>query len=684
MSAPSDGTRSLVIVGGGPRAVGVLERLAANAAEDALGPAALVVHVVDPYPVGPGRIWRYEQSPLLKLNSLAADVTMFTDASATIEGPVRPGPSLIEWAEAVRAGRIALAEGDEAVRRELDGLRADSFPTRRLQSLYLRWFHREALAALRPDVEVREHAARVVEVLGRDNGAQRVVLDSGDVIEANLVLFSLGHSGALPTVDETRLAGFAERHGLAYLPPSFTADADLGSLRAGHDVIVRGLGLVAVDLLVLLTEGRGGRFERDDAGGLRYHPSGREPRILIGSRRGVPYHSKIGSTLQGAAPEPRWFSASVVEELRSRHRPLDFSEDVWPLIAQEMLWGYYRELFTGHPDRVSTDWTHFSEVFSRLDPRASVLAGSRGPRPEAGQGYALPALGADAERVLGDARTLTALVADTVPDSLDRLLLPDLDRPFADVRFADGSALQEAVRAYIRDDLALRSRQEHSATMALFLALLRSHFLVADLTASARWTPRSRIEDLHGWWLGWFSFLASGPPAHRLEELLALSDAGVVDFLGPGIRVETSEEEGRFVASGGATDQVVLADALVDARLPRTSVARSDDALMRALVASGSAVEDLVDVGDTLLSTGRLRVHQDDTLLRSTAGGRVGRRYAIGPYTDSPFVGAFSRPGTNAVSFRENDKVARALLRRLRALDDEELVRAGTLIRGAR
>lgn len=79
---------------------------------------------------------------------------------------------------------------------------------------------------------------------------------------------------------------------------------------------------------------------------------------------------------------------------------------------------------------------------------------------------------------------------------------------------------------------------------------------------------RSRIEDLHGWWLGWFSFLASGPPAHRLEELLALSDAGVVDFLGPGIRVETSEEEGRFVASGGATDQVVLADALVDARLP--------------------------------------------------------------------------------------------------------------------
>ncbi len=55
------------------------------------------------------------------------------------------------------------------------------------------------------------------------------------------------------------------------------------------------MGLAFVDLLVLLMEGRGGRFEDTPDGGLAYLPSGAEPRIWAGSRRGVPYHSKISS-----------------------------------------------------------------------------------------------------------------------------------------------------------------------------------------------------------------------------------------------------------------------------------------------------------------------------------------------------------------------------------------------------
>ncbi|KQQ01571.1 MULTISPECIES: FAD/NAD(P)-binding protein [unclassified Rathayibacter] len=666
MSAPRDARRSLVIVGGGPRAAGVLERIAANATD--LEPGPLVVHIVDPHPAGPGRIWRWEQSPLLTLNSLAADVTMFTDSSATIDGPVLPGPSLLEWAEQVRSGRTTLDGGDERVQREIETLRPGSFPTRRLASLYLRWFHERAVAeARRHGIVVREHRGRVVEVGGGAEATQTVLLDSAVAIPADLVLFSLGHSGAVPSDDERLLLDAAQRHRLDYLPPSFTADADLSTLAPGREVIVRGLGLVAVDLVVLLTEGRGGRFGRDEEGRLHYRPSGREPRLIMGSRRGVPHHSKIGSTLQGAAPDLRWFTPAVAERLRSIGRPLDFADDVWPLIAQEMLWGYYRELFTGHPERVRGSWADFAAVFERLDPRASVLAGSLGPDPDAPQGYAVPVLGADIERVLADARTLTALVDDLVPGRIDRLLLPDLDRPLAGARFADGAALQEAVRAHLRDDLALRTRQEHSATLGLFLALLRSHFLFVDLTAAAEWTPRSRLEDLHGWWLGWFSSIASGPPAHRLEELLALSEAGVVEFLGPGMSVAVVE--GRFVATSTASDRIVVTSALIDARLPHAGVSTSDNAVLRALVAEGGALEEIVDLGDARASTGRLLVHQDDTLLRSATGDRSGRRYAIGPYTDSPFVGAFARPDTNAVSFRENDKVARALLGRLRDLE---------------
>ncbi|MEU7722168.1 FAD/NAD(P)-binding protein [Streptomyces tibetensis] len=56
------------------------------------------IHPVDPHPPGPGRVWRHEQSALLRMNLMAEDVTMFTDESSTSEGPVRPGPSPAEWA----------------------------------------------------------------------------------------------------------------------------------------------------------------------------------------------------------------------------------------------------------------------------------------------------------------------------------------------------------------------------------------------------------------------------------------------------------------------------------------------------------------------------------------------------------------------------------------------------------
>jgi FAD-NAD(P)-binding len=83
---------AVVIVGAGPRGTGLLERLIANAPE-LLPDGALTVHVVDPYPAGAGHLWRREQSPLLWANSMAQDVTMFTDASCRIAGPIKAGPT---------------------------------------------------------------------------------------------------------------------------------------------------------------------------------------------------------------------------------------------------------------------------------------------------------------------------------------------------------------------------------------------------------------------------------------------------------------------------------------------------------------------------------------------------------------------------------------------------------------
>ena len=56
----------LAIVGAGPRGISVLERVAANAPA-LMGDRPVRIHLIDPYPPGPGRVWRFEQSALLEL-----------------------------------------------------------------------------------------------------------------------------------------------------------------------------------------------------------------------------------------------------------------------------------------------------------------------------------------------------------------------------------------------------------------------------------------------------------------------------------------------------------------------------------------------------------------------------------------------------------------------------------------
>ena len=85
----------LAVVGVGPTASSILERLMASVPE-LLDDTPLVVHLIDPHRAGTGRIWRPDQSHLLWMNSMAEDVTMFTDESVRCAGPRRPGPSLIE------------------------------------------------------------------------------------------------------------------------------------------------------------------------------------------------------------------------------------------------------------------------------------------------------------------------------------------------------------------------------------------------------------------------------------------------------------------------------------------------------------------------------------------------------------------------------------------------------------
>lgn len=625
------GTRQIAFVGAGPRTTSLLERLAANAPE-LLGDGPVVIHVVDPFPPGGGRIWRHEQSPLLWMNSVAEDVTMFTDSSVTCAGPIVPGPSLDEWVLGAGRPHLHLAGLAEAA----DRFSAKGFPTRQIQSHYLAWVFDRAVAALPENVTVTVHADRAVALVDGDRTSpvtdapvQVLDLAGGTRIELDLVVLAQGYLDQSPESREAALLDQAREAGLTYVPPGYTADLDLSGLRAGESVIVRGFGLAFIDLMVLLGQQRGGSFRTEADGSLTYLPSGREPVLHVGSRRGVPYHAKLGYPLPGTGPvPPRVFTAAAIAAATPGDRPVDFDRDLWPLIVRELTLAHYRELFASHPDRVEGIWAEIEPRLIELDP-------------------------SDAE--------YRALIEATVPEVSDRFEVAAIDRPLAGREFADAGEFGRAVAGHIADDLARRADPRYSMDGAVFQSLLTVYGGLIPLLGSGRISTGDRIRRIEGAFHGFFSFLASGPPPQRLSELLALHRAGLVHFAGPDL--EVSLVDGSFLASSPVVPGRIRTRAFVEARLPRPDVLATADPLVAGLLRAGELkAETLPSADGTGREGGQLLADPACRAVRPDGTVHVSR-YLLGPgVSGSAGSSGFSRPGFNSPFLRQNDGVAREIL----------------------
>lgn len=619
--------RRLLMIGGGPRTIGVLDRLLANA--DATG-AALAIDVVDPHPPGAGRIWRYHQHELLLMNSRAEDVTIFTDDSFTAASPIRPGPTLADWAERVRTGEIPLPPAAEDIRPQIEALTPDSFASRRVQSQYLAWVFQQLVDDLPANISVTFHHSEVAAVTATD-GSYTAALSDGRELQADLVVIAVGHTDAEPSPRDLASIDFAARHGIYYARPAQTQDLDYSPLGWNRNVIVSGMGLAFIDLMALLFEGRGGTFHPDPRPGdpdrLRYEPAGTEPRLWAGSRRGIPYHSKVSAALRGEFDRELKFVTP--EFLDSLPTPFNFSTDVLPVITAELEYFVYREILTGHPEWSGMSWAKFEPEFL-----AAVAAGI--PRDE--------------------------LIATAIPDPTQRIDIRALDQPFRGREFTSREDVQQALREYISDDLRLRTSSDHSEAMALFTAIFLVHEQMSNHLPQERLDAASR-HDFPGRWTSFFSMVDSGPPPMRLQQLLAIHRSGLIMFLGPDLHISLDEERGRFVATSGQSPDQVIADAYLDAFLPPQVVEGSANPLLNHLAAPGGlGREQRLQGPDGEFSTGKLEVDEDHRLVGQD-GISHDRIWATGPSSSEISVGAFARPHTNAAAFRRNDAIAAQIWR---------------------
>src|SRR5699024_5682454 len=193
-------THDLVIVGGGPRAISLVERLTARR------PGQLRIAVIDRFEVGAGATWRTDQTPHFLNNTYAAHTTIYPDESTPLTGPLTPGPDLTDWARAVAGGQpqpaADSAAGWQAPARpvwaleEARDLQPWSFPSRRLQGVYYREQLQEILARGGVRLEAVLGTATDVE----SHGERRTVrLADGRQFTAPLVVLAQGMVQAAPT-----------------------------------------------------------------------------------------------------------------------------------------------------------------------------------------------------------------------------------------------------------------------------------------------------------------------------------------------------------------------------------------------------------------------------------------------------------------------------------------------------
>ncbi|MET8014340.1 FAD/NAD(P)-binding protein [Streptomyces sp. NPDC005271] len=623
---------AIAIVGAGPRGTSVLERICASAPE--LTPhTPLTVHMVDPSPPGAGRVWRTAQPGELLMNTVASQVTLFTDDSVECGGPVRTGPSLYEWAA---AGGLA------------PGLGPDDYPSRALYGRYLEWVFGEVVGSAPATVTVRVHPARAVRLDEEPGGRQALTLDDGTRIEGlDTAVLAQGHLPATADETERRYAAHAERYGLRYYPPANPADVDLSLIAPGEPVLLRGLGLNFFDHMALLTAGRGGTFApHPQGGGLVYRPSGREPRLYAGSRRGIPYHAR-GDNAKGPCGRhtPLLLTPDVLAQFRKRAdagEPPDFLTEIWPLVAKEAETVYYEALLALRAPGVPTP----SPVAPSRPPcfRSRFLATEHGSPEEA-----------------------AVLTEFGIPES-EHWSWDTVSQPHQGHEFTDREDFQRWLLAYARQDVAHARLGNVAGPVKAALDVLRDlRNEVRQIVDHGGLTGASRQAHLDRWYTPLNAFLSIGPPRRRIEEMAALIEAGVLRILGPRLDVsmESPDHDGRGAGFAARSAEVpgppVTVTTLIEARLPEPDLRRTADALLSHLLSTGQCRPHRVESYET----GGLDVTAAPYRLVDAQGQPHPRRFAIGVPTEGVHwvTAAGARPGVNSVTLCDTDAVARAVLR---------------------
>ena len=533
----------ITLIGAGPRGLMLLGRLI-SWQRTRYPQRQLTIFLVDPYPIG-GRVWKIDQDPNLIMNTAAAQITLFTDQTVTGVGPFIAGPDLSTWALTLAADYLDAhpeINNRSILMRQAANLGPNSYASRALYGVYQQWFF--DLQKYQAGTNIITYKQQTVNRLDKKAAGFTVTTDQ-ESWQTDQVVMALGNLKNSLTRDQKALHDYAQTHQLFYLEPGFPEEGDLSGIEAQSPVIIRGLGLSFFDLMSRLTEGRGGQFQKAPDGLLVYHPSGREPHIFAGSRRGFPYRAK-GRNQKGPGEEwqPHFLTPQQIDAWQT-HGEVS-GQTFWEALKHEAELIYYRLLL---PQR----YPEIDEAAFERDFIADPVA------------------------------TLGALPI-AAKDRLDWDALADPTKAHP-----SGQPYQDFMRHYLRQDAQEAMRGTKTGPLTSALEVLR------DMRDPIRQLVERNLlsqDQYLDFFLRWFNslndFLSIGPPALRIDQLQALIGAGIVTILPPGMQIKGID--GQFLLKTPSDPKFSLqAKTLIEARVPAVNAPTAQNPLVQQLLHDGYA-----------------------------------------------------------------------------------------------
>jgi uncharacterized NAD(P)/FAD-binding protein YdhS len=522
----------IAVIGLGSWGLSFLERIV-TLSRSQWGPVR--VHVVEPGTPGSG-VYAVNQPDYLILNTPCGQVSLYPWHD---DGPSpRYAVGLYEWVTAAGYRWV----GDSClVGSSGRGITPDDYLPRRLMGEYLQWFYATLVASAPSKVEIVHHHTEATNILSLGAERERVLLANGESLDVDHIILTSGHTDNVEPPA-----------GMALVPRPYPVDRYTRTIPGGAVVAVEGMGLVATDVVIALTVGRGGSFaETGDR--LRYTASGDEPALRLFSRSGFPYCSKAVATVD----ESDEFRAVVCtkeaigaiqggQATGQPRRQIDFRSSVLPLILAEMQVRYFAqstlltrgraasEEVATHLGRAWHDGSYETEVdslagrYGEFDPRVHFF----GPRSDyvSSKDYE---------------SQIYSLVETDLCESL---------------RGGSGpvKSAYEVLR-HLRD---------------LMRTVIEFRGLTLDSYLDFRDHIKTRVNRI-----------VAGPPAIRSKQLLALIDADIVAMpFGPSPSVEPAGTAG-FVLSSSHLEHThsEQVDWLIHGHLENPTVSRSASALLTNL-----------------------------------------------------------------------------------------------------